>query len=42
VVLAGPGSIKVAHALEEHLTFQELSKGVELNRRLALHFLHKD
>ena len=39
VVLAGPGSIRVAHTLEEHLTLAELEGGVELNRRLALHFL---
>jgi acetylornithine deacetylase len=39
VVLAGPGSIRVAHSLEEHLTLAELEAGVELNRRLALHFL---
>jgi acetylornithine deacetylase len=42
VVLAGPGSITVAHTLEEHLSFHDLAEGVELNRRLALHFLHKD
>jgi acetylornithine deacetylase len=39
VVLAGPGSIKVAHALDEHLALSELEAGAELNRRLALHFL---
>jgi len=39
VVLAGPGSIRVAHTLEEHLTLAELEAGVDLNRRLALHFL---
>lgn len=39
VVLAGPGSIHVAHTLEEHLTLAELEAGVDLNRRLALHFL---
>lgn len=39
VVLAGPGSIQVAHTLEEHLTLAELEAGVDLNRRLALHFL---
>ncbi|GLH67630.1 M20 family metallopeptidase [Geothrix edaphica] len=39
VVLAGPGSIRVAHTLEEHLTLAELEAGVELNHRLALHFL---
>jgi acetylornithine deacetylase len=39
VVLAGPGSIKVAHALDEHLSLADLEAGMELNRRLALHFL---
>lgn len=39
VVLAGPGSITVAHTLEEHLTLTDLEAGVDLNRRLALHFL---
>lgn len=39
VVLAGPGSISVAHTLNEHLTLADLEAGVDLNRRLALHFL---
>lgn len=39
VVLAGPGSIAVAHTLDEHLTLADLEAGVDLNRRLALHFL---
>jgi acetylornithine deacetylase len=39
VVLAGPGSITVAHTLDEHLTLTDLVAGVDLNRRLALHFL---
>jgi acetylornithine deacetylase len=39
VVLAGPGSITVAHALDEHITLSDLVAGVDLNRRLALHFL---
>ena len=39
VVLAGPGSITVAHTLGEHLTLDDLEAGVDLNRRLALHFL---
>jgi acetylornithine deacetylase len=39
VVLAGPGSITVAHALDERLALSELEAGAELNRRLALHFL---
>lgn len=42
VVLAGPGSIKVAHTPDEHIALADLAEGVELNRRLALHFLHKD
>jgi hypothetical protein len=42
MALAGPGSIRVAHTDGEHLAFHELAEGVELNRRLALHFLHKD
>ncbi|WP_306590736.1 M20 family metallopeptidase [Geothrix sp. 21YS21S-4] len=39
VVLAGPGSIAVAHALDERLSLADLEAGVDLNRRLALHFL---
>jgi acetylornithine deacetylase len=39
VVLAGPGSIAVAHTLNEHLTLADLEAGVDLNHRLALHFL---
>jgi len=39
VVLTGPGSITVAHTLEEHITLSDLEAGVDLNRRLALHFL---
>jgi len=39
VVLAGPGSIRVAHTLDEHLSLSDLEAGVDLNRRLALHFL---
>jgi acetylornithine deacetylase len=39
VVLAGPGSISVAHTLDEHITLSDLEAGVDLNRRLALHFL---
>lgn len=39
VVLAGPGSIAVAHTLEERLSLADLEAGVELNRRLARHFL---
>jgi acetylornithine deacetylase len=42
MALAGPGAIRVAHTDDEHLTFADLSEGVALNRRLALHFLHKD
>jgi len=39
VVLAGPGSITVAHRPDEHLTLHDLGAGAELNRRIALHFL---
>ena len=39
VVLAGPGSISVAHTDLEHLTLADLDAGIALNRRLALHFL---
>lgn len=39
VVLAGPGSIRVAHTDHEKLSLADLMAGVDLNRRLALHFL---
>lgn len=39
VVLAGPGSIRMAHTLEEQILLADLEAGVDLNRRLALHFL---
>jgi acetylornithine deacetylase len=39
VVLAGPGSITVAHTLDEHIRLSDLEAGMALNRRLALHFL---
>jgi acetylornithine deacetylase len=39
VVLAGPGSIRVAHTGQEHLALADLRGGIELNARLALHFL---
>jgi acetylornithine deacetylase len=39
VVLAGPGSIAVAHTDLEHLTLADLQAGIALNRSLALHFL---
>jgi acetylornithine deacetylase len=39
VVLAGPGSISLAHAENEHITLADLSMGVALNKRLAVHFL---
>ncbi len=41
VVLAGPGSIRVAHTNDEHLALVDLMAGIALNRRLALHFLEK-
>jgi acetylornithine deacetylase len=39
VVLAGPGSISVAHTLDEHIALAELDSGATLNHRLASHFL---
>ncbi len=39
VVLAGPGSIAVAHTPEEHLSLADLEAGVDLNHRLARAFL---
>ncbi|MBL0211008.1 MAG: M20/M25/M40 family metallo-hydrolase [Holophagaceae bacterium] len=38
-VLAGPGSISLAHAENEHITLAALALGVDLNKRLAVHFL---
>lgn len=38
-VLAGPGSILVAHGPDECISLPELEAGVALNQRLALHFL---
>lgn len=40
-VLAGPGSIRVAHTAGEHLTMQDLAAGAHLNLRLARHFLQE-
>ena len=40
-VLAGPGSIRVAHTRDEHLTMTDLLAGAELNLRLARHFLQE-
>lgn len=39
VVLAGPGSIDVAHTDDEHLDLGDLEAGIALNARLAKHFL---
>jgi acetylornithine deacetylase len=39
VVLAGPGSIRVAHTAQEHLTFRDLAEGIDLLVRLGRHFL---
>jgi acetylornithine deacetylase len=38
VVLAGPGSIRVAHTNDEHLRLEDLEAGIDLNVRLARHF----
>ena len=40
-VLAGPGSIRVAHTDDELLSLADLMAGIALNRRLALHFLEE-
>ena len=40
-VLAGPGTITVAHTDREHLLLADLAAGIDLNRRLALHFLDR-
>jgi acetylornithine deacetylase len=39
MVLAGPGSIRVAHTDQERIALADLLAGAELNQRLALHFL---
>lgn len=39
VVLAGPGSIRVAHTDDEHIDLEDLTAGIELNLRLASHFM---
>lgn len=39
VVLAGPGTITVAHSVDEHLRLADLRAGVELNASLAARFL---
>lgn len=39
VVLAGPGSIRVAHTAHEHLTFQDLAEGIDLLVRIGEYFL---
>jgi acetylornithine deacetylase len=40
-VLAGPGNIRVAHTDQEQLSLADLRAGIDLNERLALHFLEK-
>ena len=42
VVLAGPGSIRSAHTEHEHLAMADLLAGIDLNFRLALHFLESN
>lgn len=39
VVLAGPGTIEVAHTVKESISLEELVAGVDLNARLAKRFL---
>lgn len=38
IALAGPGSIHVAHTLDEHIDAADLSAGIDLNVRLVTHF----
>ncbi|HEX5010725.1 MAG TPA: M20/M25/M40 family metallo-hydrolase [Planctomycetota bacterium] len=42
VVLAGPGSVLLAHSAEERITGAELSAGLDLNLRLAARLLGLD
>lgn len=42
VALAGPGSILLAHTVDERITTDELSAGLSLNLRLARHLLGLD
>jgi acetylornithine deacetylase len=42
VVLAGPGSVLLAHSAEERITGAELSAGLDLNLRLAVRLLGLD
>ncbi len=41
VVLVGPGSISVAHTMEEHLRLDDLMAGIDLLTELGQHFLTK-
>lgn len=41
VVLAGPGTIHVAHTDHEHLSLQDLMAGIVMNKALALHFVNQ-
>jgi len=41
VALAGPGSIAVAHTDREHIALADLRAGIDLNYRLAKHFLEQ-
>ena len=38
IALAGPGSIHVAHTLDEHIDAADLSAGIDLNARLVTQF----
>jgi acetylornithine deacetylase len=35
ILLVGPGDIEVAHSVDEHITLEELARGVDLYERLA-------
>jgi len=40
--LIGPGSIHVAHALEEHVAKSQLTEAVELYQRIVRHLCKRD
>lgn len=39
ILLVGPGDIEVAHSVDEHITLEELEKGIDLYVRLAMELL---
>ena len=41
ILLVGPGDIEVAHSAHEHITLEELDRGVELYTRLGRELLSR-